>query len=391
MKGMEHFKIRWAVVVPVWALLCLLSTGAWGQNLSKPADEMEKVAQDPGAGPKIGLALRERSGINVVPLVFYTPETDFGGAVGAHYFFRWPGESVDDRASSVMLLALGTFNRIWLVSLLPKLRWNNAAWQLDSDISFGEFFGRFWGIGPDTPDSNEETYRSFVFHGEIEAARALFENFYVGVFYKYEKQKLKETEEGGLLASGRYTPSNNYDAAGVGLILRWDNRDNEYAPRKGTYLEWSSGLFDKVVGSDSHFTEHILDARQFIGLGGKHVLAFQGYLSIVTDDPPYSRASWLGGQGLLRGFYQGRYRDRNMIVVQGEYRFPIYWRFSGVAFAGMGDVSHTPQSFNFDEFKFAYGLGLRFVLNRQERIRMRFDVGVAQGVPAAYLVFGEAF
>jgi len=100
----------------------------------------------------------------------------------------------------------------------------------------------------------------------------------------------------------------------------------------------------------------------------------------------------LGGAEIMRGYYLGRYRDKNMLVLQAEYRWaPIFWRFGLAAFAALGDVAETLDRFNLGRFKTTYGLGLRFVIDPKQRLHLRLDFGFGKETSGVYFTAGEAF
>jgi outer membrane protein assembly factor BamA len=100
----------------------------------------------------------------------------------------------------------------------------------------------------------------------------------------------------------------------------------------------------------------------------------------------------LGGSYWMRGYYYGRYRDKNMVTFQTEYRFPLFWRFGGVAFAGLGDVAPEFKKFNTKTIKWTFGTGLRFTFDAQEKINARLDFGFGNdGNFGFYAMVVEAF
>jgi outer membrane protein assembly factor BamA len=100
----------------------------------------------------------------------------------------------------------------------------------------------------------------------------------------------------------------------------------------------------------------------------------------------------LGSDSDMRGYYRGRYRDRQYVAFQTEYRSPVFWRIGGTAFGGAGDVVPQLQAFRLQELKPSYGLGLRFLIDRQENINLRFDYAIGKdGANGFYVSFGEAF
>ena len=93
----------------------------------------------------------------------------------------------------------------------------------------------------------------------------------------------------------------------------------------------------------------------------------------------------------MRGYYEGRYRDRQYVMTQLEYRFPIWKGFRGAVFAGAGDVADELSHFSRPEFKHSLGGGLRYVLIPKEQISLRVDVGYGAGSDALYIGVNEAF
>jgi len=114
----------------------------------------------------------------------------------------------------------------------------------------------------------------------------------------------------------------------------------------------------------------------------------------MSGDPPFQSLSLLGDSGkqnLMRGYYRGRYRDKNIIVFQTEYRIPLWWRFGAVAFIGVGNVASAFDMFKIKTVKYSYGAGLRFQLDDKEKINLRIDIGFGKETSGFYFTIGEAF
>jgi len=100
----------------------------------------------------------------------------------------------------------------------------------------------------------------------------------------------------------------------------------------------------------------------------------------------------LGGAASMRGYYLGRYRDKDMITLQAEYRWvPVLWRLGLAAFAGLSDVAPTLGGFDLGNFKYSYGLGLRFVIDPKQRLHLRLDFGFGKNSSGIYFTAAEAF
>ena len=94
---------------------------------------------------------------------------------------------------------------------------------------------------------------------------------------------------------------------------------------------------------------------------------------------------------MLRGYPEGRYRDRNALFFQTELRFPLYWRFGWVVFFSFGDVFDKTEDLTGDLLKYSGGIGLRFTVDKQERINVRADFGMTPEGGNIYFFMLEAF
>ncbi len=136
----------------------------------------------------------------------------------------------------------------------------------------------------------------------------------------------------------------------------------------------------------------MLDLRRFIPIYKGQVLALQMFGSFNAGEVPLRSLAYLGGSSTMRGYYAGRYRDKNAGVVQAEYRVPLFWRIGAVGFADMGNVGPELKDIDLQHYKYSYGGGLRVALNQKEKLNLRLDYGLAKGGSQGfYLQLGEAF
>jgi hypothetical protein len=98
-----------------------------------------------------------------------------------------------------------------------------------------------------------------------------------------------------------------------------------------------------------------------------------------------------GGQNLLRGYYDGRYRDKHAATLQAEYRRRLTGRWGIVAFAGAGGVAPNLNSFQLRNTRPSGGLGVRYLISKSEGINLRLDFGFGKGSSGVYFTGGEAF
>ncbi len=175
------------------------------------------------------------------------------------------------------------------------------------------------------------------------------------------------------------------------LSIARDTRENIIYPTSGGNYQFGASLSDRFFGSDYDFTSLSLDLRQYVSVFPSQVFALWGLGIVSTGTHPFDQLPQLGGESLLRGYFAGRYRDRDLMAVQAECRVRAWWRFGVVGFAGAGQVSHELSGLRLDEFWTAAGFGIRFLLFRDEGLNLRADWAFGQNSSGFYLGIGEAF
>ena len=189
-----------------------------------------------------------------------------------------------------------------------------------------------------------------------------------------------------------------------GLGIVHDTRHNPLNVREGFFGEvaWL-GSSEQVV-SDYTFSNVFVDLRGYrpFGPGHRYVLAGRAVGQFGSGELPYNELGVIGGDNLMRGYYTGRYRDRNLMVAQAEARFlpfPLGFtdRIGGAAFVAAGTVAPSLDALSLGEVRVTGGFGLRVLTFPTSDIFTRLDVGFSEDValgrdgPSIYIYVGEAF
>ena len=96
----------------------------------------------------------------------------------------------------------------------------------------------------------------------------------------------------------------------------------------------------------------------------------------------------------MRGYYLGRFRDKNMVASQVEYRllpFGFSKRIGGSIFFTAGQVFSEENKFKWNNFLPTGGAGLRFLVFPEKDIYTRLDISFTKEGSGVYLLIGEAF
>ena len=337
---------------------------------------------------------KESTGLMFAPILFYTPDTRWSAGAAGLSAFRLKDKNdslAETRISYLKFLGIYTFNN----QFDSEMSWNVFTplerYLIKGKLNFRNFPDRFYGIGNQSLLEDREiyAYNSFLFNALF--MKKMGRHFFAGFDYEFEREYNFRYDETGVLQFGEVTGYNGGTGSAFGLVSVFDNRDNILNAYKGMYAELSSYYFSEWFGSTFNFAKINVNVKQFNELRDKHILAFQFKSRLTFGDTPMLNMATLGGDDILRGYASNRFRDNHFFALQSEYRFPLFWRFGMVAFAGGGDVFSRPQDLSWRNMKYAGGLGFRFLVNAAERINGRIDFSYGSEGFNFYFGVSESF
>jgi hypothetical protein len=323
----------------------------------------------------------------VFPIVFSTPET--GAAFGVSDILVFHGNGSADRPSDIVSAVYYTQKDQWVVNLIPTLR--TPSWIIGGGLFLMKFPDRLFGMGTTIGDDKGELYTLRNTGAQVFALRR-YGRFSAGFVGEYKLQDISDIESSGLLASHAVEGYAGGTVAGLGAGARYDSRDSIYYPSRGANCELFAFSYGPALGSDYAFGKVVSDNRLYRRFSSAGIAAFQCRIEATSGDVPFKEAPALGGSNLLRGYYQGRYRDKALCALQAEYRHTFSPRFHGVLFAGAGQTMSRLADIAADRVKAAWGFGARYSLDKVERINIRLDIASGEGSSGGvYFMLLESF
>jgi Omp85 superfamily domain len=351
-----------------------------------------------GAGPSegekrstSGKEKKHRGEFAVAPIPMINPSIGNGGGLGALYTTRFSARDTSP-PSTFGAAGFGTAAGSWGLGLGAKLYLHNDRYRILVGGGGGEFNYNFFGVGTDAGSAGisiplSQRSRAFL----IEPKIGFLRDWYIGPRYHLITNHIS-------LGSHELNPGNlpiplpsdlDFQTAALGVRTQRDTSDSQFYPRQGSLLDVVADFFDPVFGADGVYKSLTTSYNQYLGIGKKNVLAIHGSVCAVTSAAPFFDVCILGMSKDLRGYQIGQYRDDRMLVGQMEYRRKLFWRTGVVAFAGAGAVGKTFDQFGSPEP--GGGVGVRFILAKQNHINLRFDYAWGNNSHAAYVSLGEAF
>ena len=327
----------------------------------------------------------------IVPILFSTPETGFGGGAGAQLFFLRQSNIYNARLSNVFTNVIYTVNNQFILDIKPQLYFNKGDFFLDGAYKYKVYPNLFWGIGNKTLDSSEEVYDMTSTEFRVALLKRLPPSLNFGFEFVYQNHDVTEVEEGGLLASGNIDGSNKAIISGLGVIFNLDSRDQLESPKSGYLVQMNARFSSEVWGATSSFNKYIADLRAYFPVSDKGTFAAQFYNESTFGNIPFQGLAWYGGGDRARGYFKGRFIDNHMYVLQAEYRHQLAARWAVAGFGLLGEVSNERRDF-FDAIRPSFGGGIRFKIIKNQNTLVRLDMAFGtNGNRGFYFGVNEAF
>ncbi len=316
-----------------------------------------------------------------VPAIGYTPETGFYLGVFSLFTLNLYRDTLT-RASNVK----AEFDYTWKKQMIFESSWNyffkREKWYTQGQLHYSKFVDLYFGIGESTAGSSETRYQVNRLIANVNLLKKIGDRLFVGpkvVFKDYSKLKY--------FTSIQYPELTNAKTLGLGFTVLKDTRNNLLNASQGIYLEFTN-VYNFL---DSRYSKTIIDGRTYKTVIAKTVGSIRFYNEFTAGNPLFYDYALIGSDKIVRGYYYGRFRDKNLSSLQGEVRRTLVGRFGAAVFGGITKVYPDLRSFTLTNLKPNYGLGLRFLIDRKNNINLRLDYGFGQGDDGFYVMFGESF
>ncbi len=330
-----------------------------------------------------------------LPIAYYSPETRWAGGLAGLMAFRFRSNKPEGRPSQVQLGFAYTQERQFLSYLPFTLFLKNEAWYIYGELGYYRYTYFFYGLGNSDPKPDGELYDVNFPRMRVHGLRRVLPGWYLGWHHWLDVFAIADVEPGGLLADPQLDiPGRSGGViSATGLISLLDRREELFSPESGYYVENLLQVSGRATGADFRYARFTTDARLYLPVWRKqhHVLALNAYADVTTGEAPFNALPSIGGNKRMRGFYEGRFRDNNLVLVQAEYRLPLFWRLGMVGFASAGSVFSDWRQQTERPLRLAAGGGLRVRISRNDRLNIRVDAAFAKGSSGYYVTVGEAF
>ena len=382
---------RWARFVVVLVAITPFFWAGPGHASGEPVpfrDRVDGFLSTLGSGDEYDP--EKRIDFGIIPGPFYTPEMKLGLGIAAIGLYKVNREDEEERISTLSLSGFGSITGAIGLNVVNHTFFLRDRVRFFVEGRIQDVPEKYWGVGYETnsDDSVEEDYDDVTFQAFPKVYICLLSPLYVGGGFSFIYNRANDTEPGGLFDEDNPHGTTVY-SSGFSLHMMYDSRDYITNPYEGSFFNIDYYDYSKSLGSDSDYQVTELTASSYWGVAPKTILAAQCFLRHADGDVPWTGMSKIGGAHQMRGYWEGRYRDRSMVTSQVELRRKLDWRHGVVFWVGAGAIAPSFDAFDADEILPNAGVGYRLAF--KDRSNVRIDLGFGKNEVGFYFNVNEAF
>lgn len=246
-------------------------------------------------------------------------------------------------------------------------------YRLDYTLYFYSFPCKYWGIGYDkgNNDANETEMNRWQAQAKASFMFRVAPSTYIGPMLTFDFIEGKDIKNPELLEGMDRITRNT----GVGLTFVYDSRDVTTNPKRGFYVNLSQCFRPKFMGNDYAFSTTDLRFNTYRRVWKGGIIATDLRSQLNFGNPSWGMMALLGNSYSMRGYYEGRYRDKHKIEAQVELRQHVWKRNSVVAWVGAGTVFNKFSSMRMDHVLPNFGIGYRWEFKKDVNVRLDYGFG----------------
>jgi len=336
--------------------------------------------------------------LSFLPAVGYAIASGYIAALNSNISF-YTGRKVRKISSVLIGIYYSQYNQYWSV-INSNIYTKNENLNFIGDWRIYKFPTQTFGLGSSSLPVNADKidYNYLKIYQVV--LQKVFPNLFIGLGYHLDYHSgIREINIMPVITDiQKYGYNIKSNSSGISLNFLCDSRTSSINPLKGTYCNLQLRHNFTFLGSDNSWKSIIIDAREYLKFPAKsrNVLAFWSYNYFTYGYIPYldmPSTGWDAYNNTGRGYAQGRFRGKNLIYFESEYRFSLTRNglFGGVVFVNVESLTEWPKN-NFGIFVPGYGVGARIKINKRSGTNVAIDYGIGNhGSKGFSFNLGELF
>lgn len=297
------------------------------------------------------------------------------------------GSAATTPLSELDIYAEGSVTGFYNVGIRGQHIFRNDKFRINYNVNFCHFPSKYWGIGYESA-ANKENETDYTLLQSLLSAEFLWHlphDIFLGPSLYFDYSKATKTDRPELWGGQKMRQL----AYGMGFIFSLDTRDNPHNAHKGYSIVLHTRFFPNIFGTNHGFMITNLTLGWYKQVWKSGVFATQFHAARSTKHTPWSMLPTLDASSGLRGYYEGRYRDKGEMDLVVELRQHLWKRNGMIVWAGIGSVYDKMRDVNIHKLLPSFGVGYRWEFKKD--VNVRVDVGFGKRSMAFSLGLNEAF
>ena len=375
-------------------LFCLFSTAAWSGPLTSTSDWINANLIDAQDG-KLDVSdyLASTQGFLPVPIIITEPAVGYGLGLAVAYFHQpkeMDPEQHSHKGPPSITVGFGakTENGTYLyggahigVWKDDHVRYVGALAKVNVNMTF---------YVDDRSDGLVSNGVKFNIDGEALLQQMQFRlkesNWWLGANYLFFTAK-NSFDLSAILPPELPDPQFDFDLAGLGLYIQYDNRNSVFTPTQGLSAKLEYKNHGDTWGSDFDYDKYKGSVFHYTPFGEYSSLGLRLVGEKVSGDTPFFGYPFVSLRGIPAMRYQGD--AVGVLEVEGRYNFSPKWALIG--FAGTGSVSSDLPVIDTEQSIYSYGLGGRYQIFEAQNIWVGIDIARGPEDTNWYIQVGHAW
>ncbi|WP_439183528.1 BamA/TamA family outer membrane protein [Carboxylicivirga taeanensis] len=388
-------KARIICIFTIVLVVNIFSGKIYGQTdtIAGKLDKKKFTLRDPEDNAvDLSLYLTDLKGVMPVPIIITEPAVGYGGGAALIYFHhRKKKYSSYVPPNLTGVAGFVTQNKTWGAAAFHTHVFGENRVRTTTALILPKVRYDYYGNNSELLSKHPVTVKLNSW-GIFQQAQVRISDskFYAGLAYMYFKSNVSlDTIPGKPLLNLLLKRLNtNSVISTVKPMVVYDSRNNNFTPTKGINSELSLSHSAKWLGSDDTYSTLKADFYGYLPISSKVFSGWRFDSSFMLGDGPFYAYPFVS----LRGIPAMRYQSDNMLVLETEWRYNFFRRWSVIGFSGVGKAFENAKTFDEIDLTYTVGSGIRYKLARLLGIHSGLDFAMGNGKDFAfYIVFGSSW
>ena len=319
----------------------------------------------------------------------YSSATGVGLGIVASGLYRIDRNDPTLPLSNVSIFSNVTSKGLLMVGVRGNNVFPHERFRLDYTTYIYTFPSTLWGIGYEqgNNDDNETNYSRLKFEAKPRFLVRLAPHTYIGPLVNVQYINITDFDQS--VADLMGCDERKFTTFGGGLSFTYDSRDIILNATRGWFVQLDQIFNPSWLGNDHvyHWTDLTVSTYHKAWRGA--VIAGEFHSMFNYNDVPWPMLATVGGQSRMRGYFEGRYRDKNIMEAQIELRQHIKKRHGIVVWVGASNVFPKFSEMRLKHTLPNFGTGYRWRF--KQGVNVRLDLGLTRNGMGFIFNINEAF